>query len=66
MRKKLITAIPPDEILKIKEISKARVEIKILEAEAYFGMPRWRIVIDGSDEEVEKFMGVLMRSRAGG
>ncbi|HHI00518.1 MAG TPA: TIGR04140 family protein, partial [Thermococcus litoralis] len=27
MRKKLITAIPPDEILKIKEISKARVEI---------------------------------------
>lgn len=29
-------------------------------------MPRWEIVIDGSDEEVEKFMGVLMRSRAGG
>ncbi|RLF82295.1 TIGR04140 family protein [Thermococci archaeon] len=66
MRKKLMTVIPPDEILKIKEISKARVEIRIREAEVYFGMPRWRIVIDGSDEEVEKFMGVLMRSRAGG
>lgn len=66
MRKKLITAIPPDEILKIKEISKARVEIRIREVEVYFGMSRWRIVIDGSDEEVEKFMGVLMRSRAGG
>jgi len=66
MRKKLITAIPPDEILKIKEISKARVEIRIREVEVYFGMSRWRIVIDGSDEEVEKFMGVLMRSRVGG
>ncbi|HHH99921.1 MAG TPA: TIGR04140 family protein [Thermococcus litoralis] len=66
MRKKLITAVPPDEILKIKEISKARIEIKIWEAEVYFGMPRWEIVIDGRGEEVEKFMGVLMRSRAGG
>ncbi|ACS89538.1 MULTISPECIES: TIGR04140 family protein [Thermococcus] len=66
MRKKLITAIPPDEVLKIKEISKAKVEIKIREVGLYFGMPRWMVVIDGSDEEVEKFMGVLMRSRAGG
>ncbi|KUK18313.1 TIGR04140 family protein [Thermococcus sibiricus] len=66
MRKKLITAIPPDEVLKIKEISKAKVEIKIREVGLHFGMPRWMVVIDGSDEEVEKFMGVLMRSRAGG
>jgi len=36
----LITAVPPDEILKIKEISKARIEIKIWEAEVYFGTPR--------------------------
>ncbi|WP_175059011.1 TIGR04140 family protein [Thermococcus sp. 2319x1] len=66
MRRKLITAIPPDEILKIKEISRAKVEIKIREAEAYFGMPRWEIIIDGSNEEIEKFMNVLMKSRAGG
>jgi len=36
----LITAVLPDEILKIKEISKAKVEIKIWEVDAYFGTPR--------------------------
>jgi len=66
MRRKLITVIPPEEILKIKESSKARVDIKIREADAYFGMPRWEIIIDGSNEEIEKFMDVLMKSRAGG
>ncbi|USS40726.1 TIGR04140 family protein [Thermococcus aggregans] len=66
MRKKLITALPPEEILRIKDTSKAQVKIKIREVEAYFGVPRWEVVIEGTEEEVEKFMNVLMRSRGGG
>ncbi|HIH72820.1 MAG: hypothetical protein PWP49_1854 [Thermococcaceae archaeon] len=66
MRRKLIVAIPPEELLKIKENSKAKIRVEIQEAEPFFGMPRWEIVVDGSSEEIEKFMNALMRSRAGG
>jgi len=66
MIKKVITALPPEEILRIKESSKARVKLEIREAEPYFTIPRWEVVIEGTEEEVEKFMNVLMRSRAGG
>lgn len=66
MRKELITAIPPDEIELILKKSGAKVELVISEAESFHGMPRYRVLLKGTDEEIEKFMDVLRLARAGG
>ncbi|NJE42001.1 TIGR04140 family protein [Thermococcus sp. GR6] len=66
MRKELITAIPPDEIELILKKSGAEVELIISEAKPFHGMPRYRVLLEGADEEIEKFMDVLRLARAGG
>ncbi|NJE04662.1 TIGR04140 family protein [Thermococcus sp. M36] len=66
MRRELITAIPPAEIGAILEKSGAEVKIEIGEAEPFHGMPRYRLTIEGTEEEIERFMETLRLARAGG
>jgi uncharacterized repeat protein (TIGR04140 family) len=62
----LITPISPQEIEEILRRSGAEVELEIRETAPFHGMPRWEIRVKGSPQEIEKFLSILMRSRAGG
>ena len=66
MRREFITAVPPEEIREIALASGASVSLKIGEAEPFHGMPRYRVVVEGEEWEVERFMRHMMRARAGG
>ncbi|ASJ12593.1 TIGR04140 family protein [Thermococcus thioreducens] len=66
MRRELITAIPPGELREILGKSKAGVSISVEEAEPFHGMPRYRLTIEGTEEEIERFMETLRLARAGG
>lgn len=66
MKRELVTAVPPEEIQEILEKSKANLYLCIKEGEPFYGAPRWKVVLKGSQEEIEKFMEVFMRARAGG
>ena len=66
MMREIITAVPPEELGEIAEKSGARVSLTVEKAEPFHGMPRYRVRIEGPEEEVERFMERLMHARAGG
>ncbi|MCD6559855.1 TIGR04140 family protein [Thermococci archaeon] len=66
MKKSITTAVPPEELLEIIKKSKANIRIRIEHGEKFHGMPRWNVLIEGSEDEVEKFMDSLRKARAGG
>jgi uncharacterized repeat protein (TIGR04140 family) len=66
MRRELTTAIPPEEIEAIVKEKGLKVKLKFEDAEPFHGMPRYRVVIEGDKEEVDRFVRRLMLARAGG
>ena len=66
MMKEIVTAIPPEELGEIAEKSGARVSLTVEKAEPFHGMPRYRVRIEGAEEEVERFMEQIRLARAGG
>ncbi|ASJ09335.1 TIGR04140 family protein [Thermococcus siculi] len=66
MRRELLTAVPPEEIREIAGKAKAEVSLNFEDAEPFHGMPRYRVTIEGPDDEVERFMERLRLARAGG
>ncbi len=66
MRLEVITAIPPEEIREIARKSGAEVNLEFGNAEPFHGMPRYRVVVEGREEDIRKFMEKLRLARAGG
>ena len=66
MKRRFVTALPPEEITRIAKTTGNRVILHIEESEPFHGMPRWRVVVEGSPKEVMEFMEKLKLSRAGG
>ncbi len=66
MRREFITAVPPEEVREIALASGASIFLEIREAEPFHGMPRYLVVVEGEEREVERFMAHMMRARAGG
>ncbi len=66
MKRELITVIPPGELREILRKSGAGVSISVEETEPFHGMPRYRLIIEGTREEIERFMETLRLARAGG
>lgn len=66
MKRSITTAIPPGELFEIIKKSEADIMVRIERGEEFYGMPRWNVVIEGSEDEIEKFMNFLRRARAGG
>ncbi|WP_297093018.1 TIGR04140 family protein [Thermococcus sp.] len=66
MRLQITTAIPPGELGEILRKSGARVSISVEETEEFHGMPRWSVLIEGVEDEIQRFMETLRLARAGG
>ena len=66
MRLEIITAVPPEEIRLIAEKAGAGVNLEFEDAEKFHGMPRYRVIVEGPEEEVGRFMERLRLARAGG
>ncbi|AIF70106.1 hypothetical protein PAP_08625 [Palaeococcus pacificus DY20341] len=66
MIKEILTAIPPNELMEILKKANVNLNALIEESEPFHGMPRWKVTLEGSEEEIEKFMEVLRLARAGG
>jgi len=66
MRLQITTAIPPHELEEILKKSGAGVSITVKDAEPFHGMPRWNVTVEGTEDEVERFMETLRLARAGG
>ncbi len=55
MRREFITAVPPGEVREIALAYGASVSLEITEAESFRGMPRFRVVVEGEEEELTSF-----------
>ncbi len=66
MRREFITAVPPEEVREIALASGAFISLELREGEPFHGMPRYLVVVEGEESEVERFMTRMMRARAGG
>jgi uncharacterized repeat protein (TIGR04140 family) len=60
------TAIPPEELEEIRRKSGAEVRLSLLGRIERNGILLSRILIEGSTEEVRRFMEKLRLARAGG
>ncbi|MDV3104715.1 TIGR04140 family protein [Thermococcus waiotapuensis] len=60
------TPIPLKELDEIRERSGAKVSLTPLGRTRRNGITLNRVLIQGNQEEIERFMEFLMRSRAGG
>ncbi|WP_010479335.1 TIGR04140 family protein [Thermococcus zilligii] len=60
------TPVPLKELDEIREKSGAKVSLTLLGRTWRNGIPLNRVLIQGNQGEIERFMEFLMRSRAGG
>jgi len=66
MRREILTPISPTELEKIRERSGAEVKLTYLEKIERNGITLNRVLIEGSPDEIERFMEKLRLARAGG
>ena len=66
MRRELLTPISPEELEEIKIKSSAEVRLSLLERIERNGILLNRVLIEGSAEEITRFMEKLKLARAGG
>jgi len=60
------TPVPIEELEEIRDKNRIAVELVLLEKIERAGIPLNRVVIRGNPGEIERFMELLRRSRAGG
>ncbi|WP_148883184.1 TIGR04140 family protein [Thermococcus aciditolerans] len=66
MRWEILTPIPPAELEEIMEKSGAEVKLTVLGKIERHGIPLSRVLIEGNEREIERFMRGLRLARAGG
>jgi uncharacterized repeat protein (TIGR04140 family) len=66
MRREILTPIPPGELEEIRRRSGAGVKLAFLEVVVKNKIPLNRLLIEGSKDEIKRFMESLMRARSGG
>ncbi len=60
------TAVPFDELEKLKAKSGAKIRLVLLREFERNGIRLYRVLVEGSKEEIERFMERLRLARAGG
>ncbi|AEK73270.1 hypothetical protein GQS_06860 [Thermococcus sp. 4557] len=60
------TAISPEELEEIRRKSGAEVKLTVLGKIERNGIPLSRVLIEGNEREIERFMERLRLARAGG
>ncbi|AMQ18762.1 TIGR04140 family protein [Thermococcus peptonophilus] len=66
MKLEILTPIPLEELEELRRRSGAEVSLRLLEVTRRNRIPLNRVLIEGEEGEVKRFMGSLMRARAGG